>query len=295
MIHRLLGFTLMTILLAGCSGEKVEVDRNAKPVVYSVNYPLAYFAERVAGDQIEVVFPEMEGDPAFWEPTPEQVAEFQKADLILLNGAEYAKWLSKVSLPENKLINTADGLEEKFIALNGAETHTHGPGGAHVHGDIAFTLWLNLEMAAHQAQEVQGAISAEIELDAGALELLLADLQKLDAELEQVFTPLKSRPLVGSHPVYQYLEQRYGLNMKSVHWEPDSEPDDAMWRELADILETHKADVMLWEDEPLPQVKKALAEKGIKSVVFNPCGNRPEKGDFMTVMQANVEAVKGLQ
>ena len=288
-------FSALILLLGGCSRQAVETEADSKPVVYTVNYPLAYFAERIAGDRVEVVFPEMEGDPAFWEPTPEQVADFQQADLILLNGADYAKWVPKVSLPQNRLVNTSEDLRGQYIALDGAATHTHGPGGAHAHGDIAFTLWLNPELAAHQAQEVQGALAAELDLDAAGLGQLIADLQTLDADLEKAFAPVKSRPLLGSHPVYQYLEQRYGLDMESVHWEPDSEPDGAMWRELEDVLELHKAAVMLWEDEPLPQVRKALADMGIQSVVFNPCGNRPQDGDFLSVMRQNIEAVKELQ
>jgi zinc transport system substrate-binding protein len=31
---------------------------------------------------------------------------------------------------------------------------------------------------------------------------------------------------------------------------------------------------------------------GIQSLVFDPCGNTPESGDFMTVMNANVEALE---
>ncbi len=285
---------LLALLMAGCAHHEEQARQTLKPTVYTVNYPLAYFAERLAGDQIEIVFPEMEGDPAFWEPTPEKILEFQNADLILLNGAEYAKWVSSAALPEDRLVNTARGLESQLIALDGSGSHAHASGDAHVHGDVAFTLWLNPELAVHQAKTIYASLSRMVALDDVALIALVADLEKLDADLKEVFQPLEKKPLLGSHPVYQYLAAHYDLNMESVHWEPDSEPDRAMWRELEDILETHKADVMLWEDEPLPSVKKALAQKGIKSVVFNPCGNRPPDGDFLTVMRANVEAVKGL-
>ena len=37
--------------------------------------------------------------PAFWAPEVETIAAFQAADLILLNGATYAKWLKTASLP----------------------------------------------------------------------------------------------------------------------------------------------------------------------------------------------------
>ncbi|MEJ2085889.1 MAG: zinc ABC transporter substrate-binding protein, partial [Acidobacteriota bacterium] len=64
-------------------------------VLYTVNYPLQYFAQRIGGDLVEAAFPAPEGDdPAYWKPTPEQILAYQNADLILLNGADYAKWLT---------------------------------------------------------------------------------------------------------------------------------------------------------------------------------------------------------
>ena len=66
--------------------------------------------------------------------------------------------------------------------------------------------------------------------------------------------------------------QRYGLNMQSVHWEPDAEPDAVMWQELEDILETHPAKIMLWEDEPRPSVKTALAERASTASSLTPAG-----------------------
>ena len=41
-----------------------------------------------------------ENDPAFWKPDDAAIARFQTADLILRNGAGYAKWMKTVSLPD---------------------------------------------------------------------------------------------------------------------------------------------------------------------------------------------------
>ncbi len=35
-----------------------------------------------------------------------------------------------------------------------------------------------------------------------------------------------------------------------------------------------------------------LAKLGMKSVVFDPCGNTPDKGDYLEVMRANVKAME---
>jgi zinc transport system substrate-binding protein len=79
----------------------------AKPTAYVVNYPLYYFTERIAGDHVEVVFPApSDVDPAFWKPDIATVAAFQAADVIVTNGATYAQWLSQVSLPLAKIVDT---------------------------------------------------------------------------------------------------------------------------------------------------------------------------------------------
>ena len=286
--------TLLAVgsILTGCSKPAEQKVEGGMPVVYTVNYPLAFFAERIAGDSVDVVFPEMDGDPAFWEPTAEEISHYQDADLILLNGASYAKWVPKVSLPHGRLVNTAAGLEERLITLDGEVTHTHGPGGAHAHGALAFTLWLNPEHAGHQAEAIHAALADKWGIGRDGLESLLKDLSALDASLKEAFGNSGDQPMLGSHPVYQYLAQHYDLNMKSVHWEPDAEPDARMWQELDDLLEAHDAKIMLWEDDPLPAVKAALSRRGISSLVFNPCGNRPDTGDFMTVMHQNLNAVR---
>ena len=54
-------------LLTGCGsgdgGDSESVQRPAreKPLVFTVNYPLQYFAQRIGGDAVDVVFPAPDG------------------------------------------------------------------------------------------------------------------------------------------------------------------------------------------------------------------------------------------
>jgi len=49
---------------------------------------------------------------------------------------------------------------------------------------------------------------------------------------------------------------------------------------------------MIWEDEPMPEVKEILVQKGVQVIVFNPHGNRPESGDFIEMMHENIQALR---
>ena len=120
---------------------------------------------------------------------------------------------------------------------------------------------------------------------------LEADLLALGQSLEAVAALLGDRPVLFSHPVYQYLEKRYNLNGFSVHWEPGEMPADREWNGLRSVLDEHPATLMIWEGEPLPESRERLAELGVESVVFAPTGNRPAKGDWLDAMQAGAEAL----
>ena len=112
------------------TGAQTPSPNDAKLLVYAVNYPLQYLAERIGGDLVRVEFPaSADGDPAFWSPDPTTVGAYQKADLILLNGAGYAKWTDRVSLPPTALVNTSESFEDEYIYVENAVTHSQWSGG----------------------------------------------------------------------------------------------------------------------------------------------------------------------
>ena len=260
--------------------------------IYTVNYPLAYFAERIAGDLAEVTFPAPgDVDPAFWMPDAETITAYQAADLILLSGADYEKWTGKVSLPRSRLVDTSRAFRDAYIREAGGITHSHGPGGEHDHGGLAFTTWLDLSQAAQQAEAIAQALirkspDAKEEIERN-LHALRDDLLALDERIAEITRTDPGRPLLASHPVYQYLARRYGLNLISVMWEPEELPNEGQWNALEGILEDHPARWMLWEGEPGQATATRLRALGIDSLVLDPCANRPAKGDFLTVMTDN--------
>lgn len=264
--------------------------------IFASNYPLSYFAERISGKPEIVIFPEIDGDPAFWEPKPADIITIQQADIILLNGATYEKWQTAVSLPKRKIVDTSKAFRQNFIIMEEAVDHAHGPSGAHSHSGTAFTTWIDLNQAAFQAKAIKDAmakqkVTSEKNLNRN-FDSLIEDLRVLDTEISKMTQGHSTIPLVASHPVYQYFARRYGLNINAVMWEPDAFPDEQMWTHLEEIVKEHPAKWMIWEGDPLPQSVAKLKEMGIESIVFDPCGNRPERGDLLSVMRQNVENLR---
>jgi zinc transport system substrate-binding protein len=287
------------VLLAGCSREPgpaaggADLAEPAATIVTS-NYPLYFVTTRLlAGIESapEVAFPMIDGDPTYWTPDPEQVQLLQSAELIVLNGANAEPWLDLVSLDESKFFDTTAGLTERLIPLADAVQHQHGPEGEHSHQGYAFTTWLDPGLLAGQARALSDRLAQYVPVEEARvrqnLASLEADLSDLDNGLEAAFGSLRGRPVLFSHPVYQYLERRYGINGHSLHWEPDAEPSTSDWIELQQVRVEHPATLMIWEDDPLPSTRDALEEGGISLITFQPAANRPESGDYLDVMEAN--------
>lgn len=294
---------LPLLILSACKPAPVAPSpgtaaRSGRPQVYVANYPLKYFAERLAGNAVDVKFPAPgDEDPAFWQPDDAAISAYQSADLILMNGAAYSKWAEKVTLPQSKLADTAASFKAQFIEIKADSTHSHGPGGEHSHSGTAFTTWIDLQQGIQQIQAVAAALEGVAGTGAKAavqanLATLKKEMEALDQRLLAVGKRIANAPLVASHPVYHYLARRYALNLQSVLWEPEVVPDEKAMEVLKALLSKHPAKWMIWEGEPAKESVAKLEAIGVKSLVFDPCGNVPDSGDFLSVMTANVEALE---
>jgi putative ABC transport system permease protein len=301
------GLSWLTVRQFGMSGPRASAAAvsmanhmpaaTARKRIAVVNYPLEYFTQRIAGNHVDILFPVPKNeDPAFWKPKDDDIRQFQQADLILLNGAEYEKWLPAAVLPLTKQIVTSQSFADRYVKNGEVVTHSHGPQGMHSHGLIDFNTWMDPQQAILQAQSIHDELvrlvpGAAKDFDA-KFESLKKDLTALDQKLEAASSYLGKAPLLGSHPVYQYAARRYGWNLQAVHWEPDEMPSEEEWKKFAELYSKHSAKVMIWEEDPLPAVASRLRKMGLEPIAFETCANAPDSGDFMTAMQANARRLE---
>ena len=113
----------------------------------------------------------------------------------------------------------------------------------------------------------------------------------MDQEATALGEELQGVTLITSHPIYQYLERAYGLDVKSVHWEYDEPVSAAQWAELDVILaETGKA-VFVWEGPPLKDSAAGLAQHNLSGTIFYPAYIQRD-ADFLAVMRANFDRLR---
>ncbi|WP_336780176.1 metal ABC transporter substrate-binding protein [Paenibacillus illinoisensis] len=172
----------LTLIVAGCGQTKPASDSDAaststpaateKKLNVQVSfYPMYEFTKNVAGDLADVHTLVPAGmEPHDWEPTPQDIASIETADVLVYNGAGMESWIDQVkdSLSNDKLVQVE--ASKGIDLLEGLEDgHHHGESSAdehdHDHADEATT-----EEHDHEHGEEAAAEEHDHEHDAGTEE-----------------------------------------------------------------------------------------------------------------------------
>ncbi|MFZ4511582.1 MAG: metal ABC transporter substrate-binding protein [Candidatus Nanopelagicales bacterium] len=265
-------------------------------------YPLAYAAEQVGGDAVEVINLTPPGGEAHdLELSPQQVAEIGEADLVLyIPGFQPALDQAIEQVAADRALNVTEAL-----SLLPAEDHAHegetGTSDAHSALDGDPHVWLNpLNMAAigDEIAARLSALDADGPFAAGA-QTLTGSMNSLNDEWATGTAECRSRDLVVSHEAFGYLAEQYDFAQIGIAGlSPDAEPSPARIAEVADLVRERGVTTIYYETLVDPGVAQTLAaETGATTAILDPLEGLLEgsAGNYVTVMQANLEQVRSGQ
>ncbi|NNU79205.1 zinc ABC transporter substrate-binding protein [Halovulum dunhuangense] len=281
----------LTIALLALSGP-AQADG---PRIAAVSGPLADWAATLAGDAAEVVYPVPEGvDPMFWRPAIADISTIQSADLILLNGAGFAQWTAKVSLPRARTIVTSAAFEGALIEIQTGVTHSHGAEGEHSHTGTAPQTWLDFGQAKAQveatAQGLNRVLPGEADAIAANAAALIAELDALDQRAASLGAQLEGRTVFAAVPGLEYFDRAYGIGLVTLGWDAGNAATDAEWAALDAQLATATAPLFLWQEAPSDAAAVALSGRGVPFAVIDP-GTAATQG-FIARMQGNLDSLE---
>lgn len=291
-------------LLTACGGGGAETAPSAarERAVYTSFHPTTWMAERIAGGLVPVVCPVPDGeDPIFWQPDRATLQAYQRAELVVLNGAGFELWAAGASLPPSRVVEAAAGFEPEWLQYEHATTHSHGAAGEHTHAGLDGHTWMDPLLALEQARAVLAGMcrafpehEAELRANARGVE---ADLQALHATLEALAPRLRAAHVLASHPAYNYLARRYGFDVKSFDLDPEAELGAEQRAALAAEVRPGAVNLLLWESEP--GAAAAGVPAGLTSVVYSPAemipaAERTAGADFLSVMRDNAARLEGV-
>ena len=270
---------LVLVLGTGCAGD--EPDQ--RPTVVAAFYPLAWAAEQIGGDSIDVVNLTPPGaEPHDVELTPRDVEKIQNADLVLYLGSGFQPALEHaVEGRSGPALDLLDG--QKLMTGADAEQGAYDP---HV--------WLDPSRFAAMVT----LIGAQLHLEPAAARLV-AKLEALDSELADGLAHCRRHEIVTSHAAFGYLAKRYGLKQLALTGlSPEAEPSPRDLEALVDEVKRTDATTVFFETLVSSKLADTVArEAGAKTAVLDPLEGLTEDEvaageDYFSVMRGNLAILR---
>ena len=271
--------TALALAASGCGegGESAGSDDRMQVVVGF--YPLAFAAEEVAGNRVEVTNLTPAGaEPHDVELSPRDVERTRSADLVLYAGGGFQPALEEAADgAEGAAIDVLDGLD---LREEDGEADPH--------------VWLD---PVRFAQVVE-RIGAELGDEAPARQLA-SQLRALDGEYREGLADCNRHELVTAHDAFGYLADRYGLEVIPIAGlAPEVEPTPRDLEEIVNLVEDRGVTTVFVEPLLSPEIGETVArEAGAATAVLNPLEGLTEEElargeNYLSVMRANLEAMR---
>lgn len=288
---------IVLTLTSACSRKSsTYTDESKKITVCTSFYAMYDFSKKIGGDKINLISLVPSGiEPHDWEPSPKDIANLEKADVLIYNGAGMEGWIDKVinSLSNKKLLTI-----ETSAKINLLQNEDNDE-------DLKYDphVWLNPLNVKIQMEEIKNAFIKADPVNKDYYEKNFLEnskkLDNLDKEYKNAVLSFKSKDIVVSHKAFGYLCRAYGLNQVAIEGlSGDVEPTPSKMAEIVKFAKNNNVKYIFFEELLTPKVAQVIAnEAGAKTAVLNPFEGLKEEDikngkDYFSVMRENLDALK---
>ena len=284
--------------LAGCGGSGDDAGSDGRQTVVAAFYPLAWAAERIGGDAVEVTNLTPPGaEPHDIELSARDVERIRDADLVVYLGQGFQPGVEEAA--EDVGGETLDVLEGQTLRPASAghgheDEETASESEEDDEGGLDPHVWLDPARFAAIVERLGVELGAEDR----ATELA-GDLRALDRELRRALTTCDRREIVTSHAAFGYLAGRYDLEQIPITGlEPEAEPSAQELERVVEEVREHGATTVFFETLVSPRLAETVArESGADTAVLNPIEGLTEEqlaegADYLSVMRDNLAALR---
>lgn len=242
---------MISTFLMGC-GKSEEIKDEKLTIAVSI-VPQASFVEAICGEQVNVVTLVPPGySPENYEPTPEEAATFQNADIYFAIGVptEEANIYTRIG-ESTKLVklqdNVASVYPDRYFEDGGRDPH----------------IWLSIKRVKVMIEVMTEEISLLDEANRNVYENnMLTYITKLDAlevKMQTLMEGTSGTSIIMNHPSFGYLADDYSLKMLSLE-ENGKEATPKHLQELTDFAIENEIHTVFYQAEVASEQVEAFAE-----------------------------------
>lgn len=248
-------------------------------------YPLYEFTKQVGGDKVDVSMLVPKGvEPHDWEPTIRDIQKIHQADLIIINGNGFEKWVEKIDSSKVSIINTGSSFG--------------GPNSNEASKPIDFHYWLNPLSAKLQIEEItNGLIQADPENEVYYKKTKNAYNLKLDTLHLKIKNELEGckKEFIAFHDAFSYFAQEYDLKQYTVIQSniPHSEPTSQKLENILELAKRLEIDIIFSEEGVDSRTSQVIAnEIGGQVLVLSPLEIVEDGSSYIEKMEENLLNLK---
>jgi zinc transport system substrate-binding protein len=287
---RLLGAIMVLAAVTGGCGTGSSAAGDGRPDVVAAFYPLAFAAEGVGGDLVEVENLTAPGvEPHDLELSADQARTLAEADLVVFLGEGFQPAVEDAvaGLDESRTLDVLQG--DLLQSVEDDDPEGEDQVDPHVWLDPSLMTTI-VDEVADRLGDIDPTHRNTYESNA---EELNARLVALDKDFREALNSCASRDIVTSHDAFGYLAARYDLNQVSVSGiDPEAEPSPARLAEVARFVQDHDVSTIFFEELVSPDVAQTIAaETGAQTAMLSPLESKPDSGDYVDAMEANLVAL----
>lgn len=262
-----LQFALLAVLVAGCSVDSKESD---KEVIAVSILPQKYFVEQVAGQTYDVhVMVPPGASPETFDPTPRELVKISDAVAYFKIGhIEFEKgWDEKIKSinSELKFYDLSLGIE-----LISGEDHDHG----HHHQGVDPHVWMSVRNAGQISKNILVALKELNPEEAATYELnynrFMSRLDSLDHWIQSQLSEREHDVFLIFHPALTYYARDYGLEQESLEYE-GKQPTPQHFRNITEMAREHQINqVFIQKQFDIENAQMLAKEIGAEIVEIDP-------------------------
>lgn len=293
LVAALLSAALALAGLSACSAQQ----STGKLSVVTAFYPLAFIAESVGGDAVQVSNLTQPGaEPHDLELTAQQIASISSADLVV-----YQKGFQAAVDQAIEANPPQHALDVSSLVTMMDQTSSEGSGtDGHTESQDPHT-WLDPNNMKAFATGVDDALSGISPAHKDAFEkntaAVIASLTTLDTDFSTGLAHCERKEFITSHAAFGYLAKRYGLTQIGIAGlDPSVEPSTGRIAEIQQLAKRYGVTTIFYETLASPAVAKSLAsDLGLKTDILDPLEGITDQSlgtNYIEVMGSNLTALK---
>lgn len=290
--------------------------------IYTTVYPLQYFAERIGGEAVNVhsVYPTGANEHTF-EPTQKDMISLADADLFFYIGLGLEGFVenAKKTLANEhvKMVATIDAVSDDQLEASSHDHEHEGEGhddeaaeeshndshSGHDHSDVDPHVWISPKISQSLALSIKDtlieAAPDQKENFQKNYEELIVELQKLDADFEEMAHSAPNKTFFVSHAAFGYIANTYGLEQVAVAGlNSQDEPSQKALTEIIDLAKEKNIKYILFEQNVSSKLTEVIQkEVGAESLVLHNLGvlskdDVKNNETYFTLMNRNLDTLK---